>query len=209
MGPQHWDLPLSAARGVVPDNRGPLSYSVDAEQGPVRLRYFTPPEKVRPYFGSLYIFSVAADHYADVTRADVAQLRLMLRGDGRYHFQDGSVQRPPVVGLIGPTQGATRFELDAPTRLLGVSLLPAGWLALHGGDADKLADGLCDLAAERDDGFLDLLAQLQRMEDGDAMAALTWSFLAERIKPLPEATWAILRAIDSWLIGEGWPGSRC
>jgi hypothetical protein len=184
MGPQHWDLPLSAARGVVPDNRGPLSYSVDAEQGPVRLRYFTPPEKVRPYFGSLYIFSVAADHYADVTRADVAQLRLMLRGDGRYHFQDGSVQRPPVVGLIGPTQGATRFELDAPTRLLGVSLLPAGWLALHGGDADKLADG-------------------------DAMAALTWSFLGERIKPLPEATWAILRAIDSWLIGEGWPGSRC
>lgn len=205
MGPQHWDLPLSAARGVVPDNRGPLSYSVDAEQGPVRLRYFTPPEKVRPYFGSLYIFSVAADHYADVTRADVAQLRLMLRGDGRYHFQDGSVQRPPAVGLIGPTQGATRFELDAPTRLLGVSLLPAGWLALHGGDADKLADGLCDLAAERDDGFLDLLAQLQRMEDGDAMAALTWSFLAERIKPLPEATWAILRAIDSWLIGEGSP----
>jgi hypothetical protein len=56
MGPQHWDLPLSAARGVVPDNRGPLSYSVDAEQGPVRLRYFTPPEKVRPYFGSLYNF---------------------------------------------------------------------------------------------------------------------------------------------------------
>ncbi|MFD2429753.1 hypothetical protein ACFSUK_19680 [Sphingobium scionense] len=112
---------------MVPDNRGPLSYSVDAEQGPVRLRYFTPPEKIRPYFGSLYIFSVAADHYADVTRADVAQLRLMLKGEGRYHFQDGSVQQPPAVGLIGPTLGATRFELDAPTRLVGVSLLPAGW----------------------------------------------------------------------------------
>lgn len=205
MGSQHFDLPLTAARGVAPDNWGALSYSVDAEQGPVRLRYFTPPERVRPYFGSLYIFSVAADRYADVTRADVPQLRLMLQGGGRYHFQDGTSGSPTAASLLGPTMGATRFELNAPTRLVGVSLLPAGWMALHGGDAHRMADRLCDIAVERDPSFADLLAQLQGMDDGDAMAALVWSFLADRIKPLSAANWALLKAIDSWLIGEGSP----
>ncbi|MEC3912510.1 helix-turn-helix transcriptional regulator [Sphingobium sp. CR2-8] len=204
MGSHHSE---NAARTVaMPDVSGPLSYAVDAAQGPVRLRYFAPPVYLRSYFGSLYVFTVAADHYADVTRADMPQLRLMLEGGGHYHFHDGAVMATPNVCLLGPTMGATRFVLDRPSRVVGISLLPAGWLAVQGGDASLLADRLHDLSMERDGVFQRLLDGLRALdEDADAMAALCWRELGRLVRPLRPATLDLLAAIDAWLIDEGSP----
>lgn len=204
MGPHHSDQVTRTV--ALPDERGPLSYTVAAAQGPVRLRYFAPPAHLRSYFGSLYVFTVSADRYADVTRADVPQLRFMLSGGGHYHFHDGMVSATPSVCLLGPTMGATRFELDRPAQVVGISLLPAGWLALHGGEASLMADRLCDLAAERGDAYTRLLDGLRALgEDGDAMAALCWSELGRMVRSLRSTTWALLAAIDAWLMDEGSP----
>lgn len=182
----------------------PLSYSVDAEQGPVRLRYLAPPEHLKAYFGSLYIFTENADHYSDVTRADVPQLRFMLEGHGHYHFHDGTVALTPEICLLGPTLGATRFELKGPaSRVVGISLLPAGWLALQGGDASSRTDNLQDMGHLP--GYGELMESLRGAADVEAMAALCWSFLTERLVPLPESTWRLLEKVDSWLMGEGSP----
>jgi len=180
-----------------------LSYTVDAAQGPVRLRYFALPEQLNAYFGSLYIFTETADHYSDVTRADVPQLRFMLENSGDYHFHDGKIAPTPEVCLLGPTLGATRFELNGPGRVVGISLLPAGWIALHGGDASALTDRVKDMGHLL--GYRDLLEKLRAAADAEAMAALCWSFLAERLVPLPESTWRLLEAVDGWLMGEGSP----
>lgn len=191
---------------ALPDDRGPLSYTVAAAQGPVRLRYLAPPAHLRAYFGSLYLFSVTADRFADATRADVPQLRFMLSGSGNYHFQDGMVMPTPDVCLLGPTMGATRFQLEQPVQVLGISLLPAGWMALHGGDASLLADRLCDLAAEKGDIHRNLLAGLRRLgDDADAMADLCWAELGKLVRPLRPAIWQLLAAVDAWLMGEGSP----
>jgi AraC-like DNA-binding protein len=205
MGSHHIDRTGSGV--ALPDDRAPLSYTVAAAQGPVGLRYFAPPEHLRAYFGSLYLFTASADHYADVTRADVPQLRFMLDGGGHYHFQDGAVMATPHVCLLGPTMGATRFELDRPARVVGISLLPAGWLALHGGDASLMADRLCDLAAERGEAYARLLDGLRALGDdqADAMAALCWAQLGAMIKSLRAATWTLLHAVDAWLMDEGSP----
>ncbi|WP_313809383.1 helix-turn-helix domain-containing protein [Sphingobium sp.] len=180
-----------------------MSYTVDAVQGPVRLRYFAPPEQLNAYFGSLYIFTETADHYSDVTRADVPQLRFMLESSGDYHFHDGTSGATPEICLLGPTLGATRFELDGPGRVVGISLLPAGWIALHGGDANSLTDRVQDMGSSP--GYRELLEKLRAMEDVEAMAALCWSFLTERLVALPESTWRLLEAVDGWLMGEGSP----
>jgi len=110
MGMVNGDTPGSGV--ALPDEQGPLSYRVDAAQGPVRLRYVAPPAYLTPYIGSLYLFTVSADRFADFTRADVPQLRFMLEGGGDYFFQDGGVAATPEVCLLGPTMGATRFQLD-------------------------------------------------------------------------------------------------
>lgn len=197
-----------AAGGVaLPDDSGPLSYTVAAAQGPVRLRYFAPPEHLRSYFGSLYLFGVTADTYADATRADVPQLRFMVSGGGYYHFHDGTVAATPDVCLLGPTMGATRFELDRPAQVIGISLLPAGWMSLHGGDASDHADRLCDLVTERGAPYpalLDTLRGFER-EDVDRMVALVWRELGRLVKPMRPATWSLLAAIDDWLMDEGSP----
>ncbi len=205
MGSVSPDVPGAAVGAVVVDDRGPLSYAVEAAQGPVRLRYFAPPETLRSYFGSLYLFTVSAETYADGTRADVPQLRFMLEGGGHYHFQDGVVAETPQVCMLGPTMGATRFVLDRPARVLGISLLPAGWLALHGADASMFADRLCDMVADRGGGYTAMLGRLRAMDDADAMAAEAWAFLATLVTPLPLATWRILEAVDRWLMEEGSP----
>ncbi|MCI4591011.1 helix-turn-helix domain-containing protein [Sphingobium sp. BYY-5] len=192
---------------ALPDARGPLSYTVAAAQGPVRLRYFAPPEHLRAYFGSLYLFTVTADQYSDATRADVPQLRFMLAGGGNYHFQDGAVMATPQVCLLGPTMGATRFALEGQARVLGISLLPAGWMSLHGGDANILADRLCDMATDRGSAYASLLDRLRKMDDSQAeeMAALCWKELGRLTKPVRKATWALLGAVDAWLMDEGSP----
>ncbi|UZW56905.1 helix-turn-helix domain-containing protein [Sphingobium sp. JS3065] len=167
------------------------------------MRYFAPPRQLNAHFGSLYIFTETADHYSDVTRADVPQLRFMLDNSGDYHFHDGTIARTPEVCLLGPTLGATRFELDGPGRVVGISLLPAGWIALHGGDASILTDRVKEMGQIPE--YRDLLDKLRAAPDAEAMAALCWSFLAEKLVPLPESTWRLLEAVDGWLMGEGSP----
>lgn len=181
------------------------SYMVEAAHGPVRLRYFAPPEHLRAYFGSFYIFTETADHYSDVTRADVPQLRFMLGGSGDYHFHDGSIAATPDACLLGPTLGATRFELDGPAHVAGISLLPAGWISLHGGDANLFADKAQDMYGEKEGAFAKLLSLLRALDDPEAMADQCWSALSDLIQPLPEATWRLLEAVDSWLMTEGSP----
>lgn len=183
----------------------PLSYMVEAAQGPVRLRYFAPPEHLRAYFGSLYIFTESASHYSDVTRADVPQLRFMVQGSGNYHFHDGKTKPTPEVCLLGPTLGATRFELDGPAHVIGVSLLPAGWVSLEGGDASALADRLRDLSIEHEGALAALLFRLRTIDDAEIVAEHCWSALDQWVAPLPDTTWRLLEAVDGWLMDEGSP----
>lgn len=184
-------------------DQAPQSCTVDAVYGPIRLRYFALPEQLNRYFGSLYIFTESADHYSDTTRADVPQLRFMLEGGGYYHFHDGRTSPTPDICLLGPTLGATRFELDGPARVIGISLLPAGWIALHGGDASSLTDQVKDMGDAP--GYREMLEKLRGLDDAEAIAAQCWAFLTERLVSLPESTWRLLEMVDAWLMGEGSP----
>ena len=203
MGPHDSETSGGALNIKAKDGHAPLSYTVDAAQGAVRLRYFAPPDQLNAYFGSLYIFTETAEHYSDVTRADVPQLRFMLDNSGDYHFHDGTIVPTPEVCLLGPTMGATRFELTGPGRVVGISLLPAGWIALHGGDASILTDRLQEMVDLP--GYRQLLEQLRATDDAEEMATLCWSFLSERLVPLSDSTWRLLKAVDGWLMDEGSP----
>ena len=201
MGPNGEEKP-GGASGHLTGSDGTFSYSVDAVHGPVHLRYYAPPQSLRPYFGSFYLFVETVEQYSDVTRADVPQLRFMLEGKGDYHFHDGVTIPTPEVCLLGPTLGATRFDLQGPARVVGISLLPAGWLALYGGDASHMTDRATGID---DPAYRELLIQLRGMDDPEAMAELCWSFLAPRVVPLPQSIWRVLEAVDDWLMGDGSP----
>lgn len=208
MGSSSAILKKDGSAVVDPDESRPLAYKVDAAQGAVRLRYFAPPDHLKTYIGSAYVFTVAADGYADVTRADVPQLRYMLAGEGEYHFHDGTVMTTPDVCLLGPTMGATRFELRSAARVLGISLLPAGWMTFVGRDASLLADRLIYPPVHGGGQTSWLLPQLRAMTDIDAMVEHVWRAaerVIEKAGPISLATVTLLHRIDAWLMGEGSP----
>lgn len=173
---------------------------------PVSLQYTAPPEDLRNHFGSLYLFRSDLPEYSDVTRADFAQLRLMLTGNGNYYFSDGNVRPTPGACLLGPTQGATRFHLHAPAMVVGISLLPLGWIALTGLDADDYTDGLADMTSISEE-YSELQDELRASGASDAAAvgAIIWPFLRTRLTEISGHVRQFLDDVDQWLAGDESP----
>ncbi len=194
-----------AVDGASPDRTEPPACALSSpeQDGFVGLRYAAPPEALRDHFGSLYHFSARRAAFEDRTRADVAQLRFILAGSGHYRFHDGRKADTPAVCMLGPTMGATGFYLTGPAEVIGISLLPLGWVALDGGDASAWADDLYD--AGRDQAFCDLLEALRSKGDLEEAKATIWAFIGARLQPVSPAIWRFVAATDAWLADEGNP----
>lgn len=168
----------------------------------VALDYFVPPTDLMPYFGAMYLFTANKPHFADHTRADFAQIRLMIAGSGAYHFSDGRMVETPSCCLLGPTSMATHFNAIGPMQVLGVTVLPAGWVALHIGDAHEAADRVIDLAQRFGPQWLALLDRLREIENPDEAVEQFWGFLRTALHPVSPSDQKFIAAIDSWLSQE-------
>lgn len=171
----------------------------------VALSYLAPPDDLASLFGPLYLFIADKADVADHTRADFAQIRFMLAGEGDYAFHDGRRIATPGCCMLGPTTAATRFQVVGPMRVVGIAVLPLGWSALRAGDASIVADDLFDLAERFGPAWARLQAQLVAVEDVEEVAALVWPFLREHVR-LPSADEvAFINAVDAWLTDERSP----
>lgn len=188
------------------DSIGKMSQANDTSlTNMVALSYLAPPEDLSPLFGPMYLFVADKRDISDHARADFAQIRFMISGKGNYNFHNGRKVATPPCCMLGPTTAATRFEVEGPMRVVGVSILPLGWVALGAGDAGDVADNLFDLNERFGPQWADLHAQLGRFGDAEDAAALLWPFLRSCIR-LPSATEkAFVAAIDNWLADERSP----
>ncbi len=168
-------------------------------QTPVELRYWEPPERLRYYFGSIYLFITHVADYQDMTRADMPQLRFMLSGSGEYEFHNGTILPTPEVCMVGPTMGATRFYLKGTAEVFGISVLPLGWHALGCPDAQDCADGLCDVIIKGGEHYGRQLKLLRATPDCDQAAESIWTFLEAQLKPPSQQMVDLVTAIDEWL----------
>ncbi len=171
----------------------------------VSLSYLAPPEDLSALFGPMYLFVADKLAVSDHTRADFAQIRFMLAGTGHYVFHGDRHVVPPASCMLGPTTAATRFEVDGPMRVLGISVLPLGWAALLAGDAGAVADDLFDMAARFGPEWSELQEQLCRIRDADEAAALIWPFLQSCIRPPSATETEFVAAVDAWLADERSP----
>ncbi len=176
------------------------SISPDGESvGAVSLRYWEPEDDLRYYIGSVYLFTTIAPGYRDMTRADVPQLRFMLSSGGVYTFYDGTAAETPEICMLGPTMGATGFVLREEAKVIGVSVLPLGWLALGCGDAQRWSDRLYDVAEMHGPPWQDRLERLRAAPDMDEAIDGLWSFLRSQLKPVNNAMVDLVSKIDAWL----------
>lgn len=178
---------------------------VDDLEDTVGLHYWLPDEAGRFFFGSAYLFTTCSETYGGIVRAEMPQLRFLLSGSGFYEFSDGRIEPVPDVGLVGPTMNATRFTLRGAARVIGVPVLPLGWLALGCGAANHWVDRLYDGAPLRDPAFAAQHEALRTAVDIGAAVAGLQAFLAGRLQPVSPAMRELVSQIDHWLLDGGVP----
>ncbi|WP_176594416.1 helix-turn-helix domain-containing protein [Sphingobium sp. EM0848] len=174
-----------------------------------RLRYFAPPADLRLHIGCIYLVTTDTDHATGMMRADFPQLRFMLSGSGHYIFANTLTYATPMVCMLGPTMGATRFLLDGPLQMLGVALLPLGWIALTGRDASDHIDRLYDMTASADGAaYKEILGRLKAMNEPEKAVTLLWDYLRANMAAVRPAIRAFVAAVDDWLASETSPQVR-
>jgi AraC-like DNA-binding protein len=180
-------------------------FSVADAANMVALSYFVPPADLADYFGAMYLFTADQPRIADHTRADFAQIRFMLAGEGAYHFSDGRIIGTPECCLLGPTSMATPFDVVGPMQVVGVTVLPLGWAALGAGDADAAADDAFDLGERFGTPWRDMLHLLRSIEDPQKAAEALWTFIRTQLQPVSDAERRFVDETDRWLANEQSP----
>lgn len=168
---------------------------------PIGLRYMEPAADLRRHISSYYMFWADTPRVADVMRADLGQIRFMLAGNGEYSFVDGDRIVTPEISLIGPTTGATRFEVVGPLLVFGVALMPAGWAALVRADASSLADKVLDARDVFGSVMQDALDAMHGALSPETPVSIVDATMRTLIAHAADVPLWFTRMTDHWLIG--------
>lgn len=174
--------------------------------GAVSLDYVVPGTGLTPYVTLFYLFEADLPEFADIERADHAQLRFRLSaGASDYVFADGRRVDAAPNHFVGPTSGAVHSRAAGPIRVFGMGLTPAGWEALTGIDADTALNGVFDASDRLGLVAADTAAALDACTTAQEMAAIAEARLTALIGDGHAATLRFVRAVDAWLVGRPSP----
>lgn len=165
----------------------------------VQVRYFAPAPALRGLVSSYYWCETDRPLLCDRMRAELGQIRFVTRGALSYSFADGRTFAGPTALLSGPTSAPVETCATGPFACFGAGLMPAGWSALIGPDADELADEAVDLRAVcgvAADDACDAIADAS--DDAARVAAADRFFKALLERPRAVPAW-FLRLTDDWL----------
>jgi AraC-like DNA-binding protein len=166
------------------------------------ISYYPAPSYLADRVSSFYEFYDPAPVHDDIERSDRQQIRLLIEGEGEYHFASGQTDTAHRVSLMGPTSGSVRGISRGPTRLVGAGLWPAAWHAIVGNHAEAWLDRVVDAAlvfgAERTER---LWREVAGGHDSESRIAALAGFIAEVTEPADPEHVEFTRAVDHWLIG--------
>jgi len=165
----------------------------------IKLDYLAPPAELSAFVSAYYLFRTDDSVFHDIERADIAQFRVILEGDGDVVFGDGRRQSYHPINIMGPRTKASRVEARGPIKVFGVGLLPAGWAAFTRLPADKHINSLIEGSSILGSRVLETFALLKEMDSIADMAAL----MNERSRNFAEGAQSVpywfIRAVDRWL----------
>ena len=171
----------------------------DFVTGKISLDYAPPPEDLRAHLSIFYEFKADTPLWQDTDKADLAQFRVNLAGQGEYRFVDGHVQSAPEIHIVGPTTGPTDLRVIGPVHTFGVGLLPAGWSGLLDFEASLLLNRVIDatdLFGEDLRGGADAVRAATTLDEKVAIGSALARLLIGRGK---SAAFDFTRIVDNWL----------
>lgn len=171
---------------------------------PYSFEFVAAPEDLQPYLNSLYILRAPEVDVDEMLPAYSGQLLLMVEGGGQMHFDEGVTHKTLESFFLTTMLEAHKFELFAPTRMLGVSLNFRGWAALTGLPINEHHDGFLPLdkvlPADLVDRLVPIPGQVRsgELSERDALAAMA-SVVRDGISELPPRHNQVIDTTLEWL----------
>ncbi|MDZ7588537.1 MAG: helix-turn-helix domain-containing protein [Parasphingorhabdus sp.] len=165
----------------------------------VSLSYFAPAEEIRDMVSVGYLFDAPQPHFADAERSAIAQVRIVFSGNATLTFADGKVNLCDDLMIVGPSTGATHFEIEGPFRMFGFGLLPCGWTATTAKSAAEYVDRIVPVSDLFDGALVAELERLKTLETGEAIMSGINNIFAARKHLVPENDQKLAQIVDDWL----------
>jgi AraC-like DNA-binding protein len=165
----------------------------------ITLDYRLPDEGLRDRFSLFYEFKADVPLFDDAERADFAQVRFLMKGDGVYTFADGHQTRAPRIQIVGPTTGPTHSLVNGPIHLFGVGVLPAGWSQVIDFDASLLVNRCVDAEELFGDAAREAYAAMLGAENIDHRTRIGHRLIEGLVKRGPAAATGFTKVVDAWL----------
>lgn len=167
----------------------------------VSIRYFAPAPALRTLLSSYYWFEAPGPVFADMMRAELPQVRLVVEGRALNHFGTGVVRASGPAQLQGPTTAPVRFTAAGRLSVFGIGLLPLGWATLVGTPADELADDLVDLSPFAGPPVADFVDAVATASCDAARVAAADAFFGGWAARSPAPPCWFIALADAWLTG--------
>jgi AraC-like DNA-binding protein len=167
----------------------------------LRLDYAPPSSDLADLFSVFYYAELSPDEGAVPERAAIAQLRILMGGPAVATIAGRDTCLDPGVYMFGPTtQGLSYRAVRAPVRIMGVGVLPAGWVALVNADASSytnLAANVFDMPLRIDISECCAMPDIADVHEGAAM-------MSDMLRPATAhrdfAVIAFTQIVDDWLM---------
>ncbi len=163
------------------------------------LDFHQPSPAIAPLVTIFYLYRSDEPMVEGIERADVGQIRFMLKGSGHLTFAEGHVEPSCPIMVNGPGTGAAAYRVKGPFHCFGAALRPVGWASLIGVPAHERADHVTDGEAVFGPAGSALLERLRTLGDVAAMAAAVEPFLLERARPIPPEHHRLCESVRQWL----------
>jgi len=165
----------------------------------IDLHYQAPDQNAETWVSSFYQFSYRGNDLREVERADRAQFRFLLHGSGHYSFANGFETDAFPVTVIGPTTGPCISSAAEPIAIFGWGMLPGGWAALMGNEAERWIDKAFDARNIFGDAIMEMRERLIAASEPQQRFAIATDAVAEIYRDADTAPFAFTAMVDRWL----------
>jgi AraC-like DNA-binding protein len=170
----------------------------------INLQYEAPDGPLRQLVSSFYKFDYRGDALNELERADRAQFRITLSGDGWYRFGDIEIPAFPVT-VIGPTTKPFQSLSNGPISIFGWGMLPSGWAALMGAEAENWIDKAFDARQIFGDSVIELQNQLIEADRAEEQFRIGNVAATEIYRKMQGAPFEFTAMVDRWLMADSDP----
>lgn len=166
---------------------------------PLQFQYFKPHTDIRKLVSSYYNVTIP-DEVSDIMRAEIANIRFIIRGQAWTDVNGVEEQYGQGATLFcGPTYSWSHVRFAPDTQVFGAAITPMGWARLFDVDAAQLANRLVPLEAYVPEVGLRHIKNIFEAPDEDHRVRAADALFASMVDPARRVDEEFLDQVTAWI----------